>query len=119
MGYVPSITELKSSASASILCSHALYLPMVPRAIVLQLRVVEKLHDNTLWIRTAESTKDADTILKAFRNISSLCEVFQVSLPNNWPPRMFIEQFLKIDTQLNIEATVEDILQVLSLHRGI
>ena len=28
---------------------------------------------------------------------------------------MDIEKFVKIDTQLNIEATVEDILQVMSL----
>ena len=54
------------------------YIPMFRSAIVLQLHVVEKLHDNALWIRTLENTKDVDTILKAFRNISSLCEVFQV-----------------------------------------
>ncbi|KIM36380.1 hypothetical protein M413DRAFT_292432 [Hebeloma cylindrosporum] len=58
--------------------------------------MVESLHDNPLWIRTLEATKDVSTILKAFRNVSSLCEVFQ------------------IDTQLNIESTVEDILQRLS-----
>ena len=53
------------------------------RAIALQMNIVEKLHDNPLWARTMESTKDADTILKVFRNISSLCEVFQVSLSNS------------------------------------
>jgi len=92
---------------------------MFLRAIVLQLNVANKLHDNTLWIRTVESRKDVDTILKAFRNVSSLCEVFQVSLSNNLPPHLYIEQLVKIDTQLNIEAAVENILQVLSLHREI
>ena len=32
---------------------------------------------------------------------------------------IYIEQFVKIDTQLNIEATVEDILQVMSLRREV
>ena len=49
------------------------------RAIDLQINAVEKLHDNSLWTRTLESTKDADTVLKVFRNISSLCDIFQVS----------------------------------------
>ena len=64
---------------SSFLLVIALHLPTFSRAIVLQLNVVEKLHDNPLWIRTVESINDFDTILKAFRNISSLCEVFQVS----------------------------------------
>ncbi|KAF8817122.1 hypothetical protein BYT27DRAFT_6945768 [Phlegmacium glaucopus] len=61
------------------------------QAIALQLKAVEELQDHSLLTRAAEGTKDADTILKAFRNISSLCDVFQ------------------IDTQLNIEETVGDI----------
>lgn len=52
------------------------------RAITLQINIVENLHDNPLRARTIDSTKDADTILKVFRNISNLCEVFQVSLLN-------------------------------------
>ena len=52
------------------------------RAITLQINIVEKLHDNPLWARTIDSTKNADTILKVFRDISSLCEVFQVSFSN-------------------------------------
>jgi hypothetical protein len=50
------------------------------RAIDLQINAVQKLHGNSLWTRTLEGTKDADAVLKAFRNISSLCDVFQVSL---------------------------------------
>ncbi|KAF8972051.1 hypothetical protein BDZ97DRAFT_1913295 [Flammula alnicola] len=60
-------------------------------AIADQVNAVEKLDDSSLLTRVAESTKDAGTILKAFRNISILCDVFQV------------------DTQLNIEETVENI----------
>jgi len=60
-----------------------LHLLTLSRAITLQMSIVEKLHDSPLWARTMESTKDADTILKVFRNISSLCEVFQVS-PSNY-----------------------------------
>ena len=59
-----------------VLCLHSLTLS---RAITFQMNIIEKLHDNPLWMRTMENTKDADTILKVFRNISSLCEVFQVS----------------------------------------
>lgn len=61
---------------------HALHLRMIFRAMVAQLNEAEKLHDNPLWIRTAQSTKDADKILKVFQNINSLCEVFQVSFSN-------------------------------------
>ena len=52
---------------------------MISRAIIIQLNQAEELLDNPLWIRAGQSTKDADTILKVFRDISSLCEVFQVS----------------------------------------
>jgi hypothetical protein len=55
---------------------------MISRAMILQLNLAENLLDNSLWMRTGQSTKDADTILKVFRNISSLCEVFQVSFSN-------------------------------------
>jgi len=113
------ITMFCECVGSSFILVIILHLPIIYRAIVLQLNMVEKLHDNPLWIRTVESTNDFDTILKAFRNISSLCEVFQVSFLNDWPPRVCIEQFVKIDTQLNIEATAEDILQVMSLRREI
>ena len=53
------------------------------RAINLEIDAVEKLYGNSLWTRTLEGTKDADTVLKAFRNISSLCDVFQVSFSHH------------------------------------
>ena len=53
--------------------------PKLPRAIDLEIDAVQALHGKSLWIRTLEGTKDADTVLKAFRNISSLCDIFQVS----------------------------------------
>ncbi|PPQ81031.1 hypothetical protein CVT25_014426 [Psilocybe cyanescens] len=62
-------------------------------AIIRQLTKVEELQKQWLLTRAAVATKDADTILKALRNINNLCDVFQ------------------IDTQLNIEAMVGDILQ--------
>ncbi|KAF8972031.1 hypothetical protein BDZ97DRAFT_1913280 [Flammula alnicola] len=61
------------------------------QAITVQMKAVEKLDDSSFLTRIAENAKDAGTILKAFRNISILCDVFQ------------------IDTQLNIEETVGDI----------
>jgi len=60
-------------------------------AITLQINEVKKLQSNNLATRAARSAKDSDTILKAFRNISNLCDVFQ------------------IDTQLHTEVTAEDI----------
>ncbi|KAF7344134.1 Mycorrhiza-induced WD40-repeat domain protein [Mycena venus] len=65
-------------------------------AMELQLNEVQELTSHSLATRAAEGTKDADKILKAFRNINSLCDVFQ------------------IDTQLHIERRVEDILQRLN-----
>ena len=56
-----------------------LTLLIIFRAIDLQIDAVEKLYDNSLWTRTLKGTKDADTVLKVFRNISSLCDIFQVS----------------------------------------
>jgi hypothetical protein len=44
----------------------------------LQLKEVRDLEKHSLATRTAEGTKDADKILKALRNINSLCDVFQV-----------------------------------------
>jgi hypothetical protein len=53
----------------SILCSD----------VTRELNSVKEMQNRPLFARTAEGTKDADTILKAFRNISSLCDRFQVS----------------------------------------
>ena len=86
MGYVLWITELQFFASASHRhCFQIMFYiyQCFPRAIVFQLNGVEKLQNNPLWIRTVESTQDLDSILKAFRNVSSLCEVFQVSFSND------------------------------------
>lgn len=55
---------------------------MLSSTITLQLDAVENLHDQSLLTRIAEGAKDTDAILKAFRNISSLCNVFQVSFSN-------------------------------------
>jgi hypothetical protein len=52
---------------------------MLSSAIDRQLKSVEEMQKHSLLARGAEGTKDADTIMKAFRNISSLCDVFQVS----------------------------------------
>jgi len=65
-------------------------------AITIQLKSIEEMQKHSLLARGAEGMKDADTILKAIRNINSLCDVFQ------------------IDTQLNIEEIVGDILQRLT-----
>ena len=47
-------------------------------AITTQLKSIEDMQKQSLWARGAEGTKDADMILKAIRNINSLCDVFQV-----------------------------------------
>jgi hypothetical protein len=49
------------------------------RAITLQVEAVNKLQKQSLLTRAAVAKKDADTILKALRNINNLCDVFQVS----------------------------------------
>ena len=65
------------------------------RAINLEKDAVEKLYGKSLWTRTLEGTKDADKILKVFRNISNLCDVFQVSflrLRQGCPCRLITSQ---------------------------
>jgi len=52
---------------------------MLSRAITFQFEMVEKLQKLSRLTRAALAAKHADTILKALRNISSLCDVFQVS----------------------------------------
>ncbi|KAG5653103.1 hypothetical protein H0H81_002328 [Sphagnurus paluster] len=64
-------------------------------AITVQLNAVQELADHSLVARTVEGKKDASIILKALQNINTLCDVFQM------------------DTQLNTEDMVKDILKVL------
>ena len=74
-------TELGLSASTS-LTTYALTFELLliyTRAMTLQVKVVQDLQDHSLSARTAEGTKDADKISKAFRNMSILCDAFQVS----------------------------------------
>ncbi|KAK7450143.1 hypothetical protein VKT23_013026 [Stygiomarasmius scandens] len=59
-------------------------------AMTLQVDAVQDLQNHSLWVRTAEGMKDADKISKAFRNMSILCDAFQM------------------DTQLNMEQTLMD-----------
>jgi len=84
---------------------------MLSRAITLQLETVNKLQKQSRSTRAALAKKDADTILKALRNINSLCDAFQVSFSRY--RCVHINHFLKIDTQLNIEVMVAKILEVL------
>jgi hypothetical protein len=84
---------------------------MILRAIDLQIDAVEKLCGKSLWTRTLEGTKDADAVLKVFRNISSLCDVFQVSFSHG-QGCLYIDRLAKIDTQLHIEVKVEEIFKV-------
>ena len=76
--------------------------------------MVQKLQKQSRLTRAALAKKDADTILKALRNISSLCDVFQVSFSSyRQKLRVHTDHYLKVDTQLNIEVTVGEILEVL------
>ena len=54
-------------------------LMLLLKAINLQINVVRELHGNSLWTCTLEGMNDAsaDTVLKVFRNISSLCDLFK------------------------------------------
>ena len=47
-------------------------------AIIRQLESINGMQEHPLPARVAEGKKDADAILKAIRNINSLCDVFQV-----------------------------------------
>ena len=40
--------------------------------------MIEDMQNHSVLVRGAEGAKDADMILKAIRNINSLCDVFQV-----------------------------------------
>ena len=70
------------------------------------------MYGKSLWTRTLEGTKDADTVLKVFRNISSLCDVFQVSFSHHGQGYLYIDRLAKIDTQLHTEVKVEEIFKV-------
>ncbi|THU82207.1 hypothetical protein K435DRAFT_872546, partial [Dendrothele bispora CBS 962.96] len=65
-------------------------------AIVAQANTVEELLSRQLLQRIVEASPDADKIKKAFKNMSVLCDVFQM------------------DTQLNIDTNVTEILERLN-----
>jgi hypothetical protein len=81
----------------------------ISSAMELQLKEVQELEKHSLVTRVAEGTKDADKILKALRNINSLCDMFQVSFQILNLEQFRVNQLSKIDTQLCIERRVEDI----------
>ena len=113
--YVHWITALKNYACTSGLCSvHArpVWRSWILSAINLQIDTIEKLYGKSLWTRTLEGTKDADAVLKVFRNISSLCDVFQVSCLHYWQGCLYNDRLVKIDTQLHTEVKVEEIFKV-------
>jgi hypothetical protein len=80
------IIELKYSASTlTIYTVFWLFRSLKPlSAIVAQANTVEESLNHQLLRRTVEVSKDADKIKKAFKNMSILCDVFQVSLSSLW-----------------------------------
>ena len=58
-------------------CS-CLYSSIFCSAVTTQLKLIEDMQKHSVLVRGAEGAKDADMILKAIRNINSLCDVFQV-----------------------------------------
>ena len=70
------------------------------------------MQKHALLAREAQGTKDADKIMKAIRNIDSLCYVFKVGFRVINKVSHGCWAVLKMDTQLNIEEKVGDILQV-------
>jgi hypothetical protein len=68
---------------------------MFRSAITTQLKSIEDVQNHSLPARVAEGTKDADTILKAIRNINSLCDVFQVGFRVIKKLRVDVEPFLR------------------------
>ena len=75
------------------------------------------LRDKSRWTRILRGTKDADKVLKIFRNVSILCDVFQVSFrTTDTGVRVLsecIDRLAKIDTQLHTEVKVEEIVKVI------
>ncbi|THU83497.1 WD40 repeat-like protein [Dendrothele bispora CBS 962.96] len=65
-------------------------------AIIAQANTVEELLNRQLLQRIVEASPDADKIKKAFKNMNILCDVFQM------------------DTQLNIDTNVTEILERLN-----
>jgi hypothetical protein len=51
-----------------------------PSAIELQVDTIRHLQNRSAGYRIAEGTEDADKIVKAFRTMWILCDVFQVSI---------------------------------------
>jgi hypothetical protein len=84
------------------------------RAINLEKDAVEKLNNKSLLTRTLEGTKDADTVQKKFRNISSLCDVSGELFSSRTKMFVYIDRLAKIDTQLHTEEKVEEIFKVIS-----
>ena len=56
---------------------------MLSSAITIQLKSIEEMQKRSLLACGAEGRKDADTILKAIRNINSLCDTFQVGFSSH------------------------------------
>jgi hypothetical protein len=64
---------------------HTLFVPLrrsspVSSAIELQVDAIKHLQNRSAGSRIAEGSEDADTIVKAFRTMCILCDVFQVSI---------------------------------------
>jgi hypothetical protein len=56
---------------------------LVSSAIELQVDTIKHLRNRSAGSRIAEGTEDADKIVKAFRTMCILCDVFQVSIQIN------------------------------------
>ena len=74
--------------------------------------MIEDMQNHSVLARGAEGAKDADTIRKAIQNINSLCDVLQVGFRVIDKTLRGCWALPKMDTQLNIEEMVGDILQV-------
>jgi hypothetical protein len=53
---------------------------LVSRAIELQVDTIKRLQNRSAGSRIAEGSEDEDKIVKAFRTMGILCDVFQVSI---------------------------------------
>ena len=67
----------KSVAFHGFFCNVYIH-QMFCSAITTQLKSIEDIQKHALLAREAQGTKDADKIMKAIRNIDSLCYVFKV-----------------------------------------
>ena len=105
----------KSVAFHGFFCNVYIH-QMFCSAITTQLKPIEDMQKHPLLAREAKGTKDADKILKAIRNIDSLCGVFKVGFRVINKVSRGCWAVLQMDTQLNIEEKVGDILQVRYFH---